>query len=76
MCEFFDWNISYLTFYDHLREYLSMGLVDADDLVLQSSLLENNSQIKEENPETESSTDDSENCQAGAKKYSDLTQGQ
>lgn len=33
ICEFFGWNISYLTFYDHLREYLSMGLVDEEDLV-------------------------------------------
>lgn len=50
-----------------------MGLVDGDDLVIQSSLLENDCQVKEDNPDVESSTDDSENCQAGAKKYSEVS---
>jgi hypothetical protein len=37
ICQFYDWNISFVTFYDILREYLSLGLIDEQDEVLTSN---------------------------------------
>lgn len=34
ICEFYDWNISFVTFYDHLREYLHEGVILPDDEIL------------------------------------------
>jgi len=34
ICKFYDWNISFLTYYDSLREYLHIGLIDLEDEIL------------------------------------------
>lgn len=34
ICEFYGWNINFVTYYDHLREFLHIGLVDLEDEIL------------------------------------------
>ena len=34
LCEFFDWNISMMTFWDYLEQFLALGFLFEDDFVL------------------------------------------
>jgi hypothetical protein len=40
ICEFYNWNIAFVTFYDYLREFLNLGVLeDRDEVKMEGSEL-------------------------------------
>lgn len=55
ICQFFDWNLAMLTFYDYLEEFLSLGVLSEDDKISTSKSQNQNSSPQCITPEPQES---------------------